>query len=63
MVVIGIMALLLGIALWGVCLYLSLGGELFSPVKEWTAGRNTQFGIGAILYTLAVVLTEAKERV
>lgn len=62
-VVVGIISLLLGISLWGVCLHLSLGGELFSPLKEWTAGRNKQFGIGAILYTVAVFLTEAKERV
>ena len=59
---IGVIALITGIAIWGTCLYLSIGGILLPPLKDWTEGHDTKLWIGAILYIVAVILTEAKER-
>lgn len=59
---VGVIVLLVGIAAWGVCLYLSIGGKLLSPLKEWIGEHDVKLWIGAILYITVTVLTEWKER-
>lgn len=59
---IGLIALFIGIAAWGVSLYLSLGGTLLPPLSVWIGEYDVKLWIGAILYGIVTLLTEWKER-
>ncbi|MFL6675464.1 MAG: hypothetical protein ACJ8LG_19485 [Massilia sp.] len=56
-----LIVLLMGLAAWTVCLYLSLGGTLPSPLRKRLEPYDVQLSIGAIVYAIAAVLTEVKE--
>jgi hypothetical protein len=55
--------LLLGIAMWALCLYLSGGGEELPPLAALSWSKYLKFEIGMTLYLLAILLSELKERI
>jgi hypothetical protein len=61
-IAIAVMLLLVAIAAWATCLYLSLGGELPALLMTMAGAQDAKFWIGVILYFAVTGITEWKER-
>jgi hypothetical protein len=61
-VAVGVITLIMGIAAWAACLYLSVGGAAPGFIKSWGSAHELKLWIAFIMYFSVTGMTEWKAR-